>query len=501
MLNPSMSICLKGFPKDQGNEAAEMLTTRGIRVVQTLTAAQMIVAGPEASRNLFQIAQESGIPLLSWDDYCKTHLTEVQDRRDAPRRTPEPAAAPEVLPLMERGNGWVRILDVFLDLPGPERSLAQFSGLIPRADRFTQICVDQGFADTLRAVSTGARHDFPVAIEGETSSSKTTAVLWLAHQLGHPVVRLNLNSQTDAGELIGRYVPGSGAGGLDLATLVSHAHLFSEPTQAILRAATQAGRALTQLEILTLAGRENLPLAQWRFQEGWLLKALRHGHWLLLDEINLAEPQVLERLNSVLETPRSLVLTEGDGTIFGPGGDLPIDPAFRLFATSNPAEYAGRSVLSPAFRDRWTVWHQASSATEADYLALLQFLFFGRQPVISCRGRFYQAEHGVPPLAHLEELPDAKSVVRSLAMFQAAVVKASGLDGSPPSLGRGRRERYSFSRRTLLTTLQQIDRQIACGATPKASLVREAVEFFYINRLRSTGDRNSLLSLLRAAGL
>jgi midasin len=37
------------------------------------------------------------------------------------------------------------------------------------------------------------------------------------------------------------------------------------------------------------------------FAEGCLVKALREGRWLLLDEINLASSETLERLTSVLE--------------------------------------------------------------------------------------------------------------------------------------------------------------------------------------------------------
>ena len=48
--------------------------------------------------------------------------------------------------------------------------------------------------------------------------------------------------------------------------------------------------------------------------------------------------QVIERLNPVLETPSTLLMSEGDHTRWGPGG-LPVHPEFRLFATLNPAEY------------------------------------------------------------------------------------------------------------------------------------------------------------------
>ena len=65
---------------------------------------------------------------------------------------------------------------------------------------------------------------------------------------------------------------------------------------------------------------------------------MRKGWWVLLDEVNLAEPQILERLNSVLEVEPTLILTEYDNSPIDP-----VHPGFRLFATMNPAEYAGRS--------------------------------------------------------------------------------------------------------------------------------------------------------------
>lgn len=497
----SLSICLKGFPENEASQVVQTLSRQGMRVVRSLDAAQLIVAGPDAPRNLLQIAQHRGLPLLSWDEFRRRHPAPSSDAGDDHDAMAAPLLNEEVHTLIERRPGQLRILDIWFDLPDSHERAAKFAGLIPTHDRFKHICMDQGFAETLRSVCIGARNDLPVAIEGETSSSKTTAVLWLAHLLGQPVIRMNLNSQTDAGELIGRYVPDGGIGDLHLAALLEHAPHFSPASRAVLENASSAGRPLTRLETLALVGREQLPIANWKFQEGWLLKAIRHGFWMLLDEMNLAEPQVLERLNSVLETPRTLVLTEGDGTVFGPNGDVAVHEQFRLFSTSNPAEYAGRSVLSPAFRDRWTVWHQATPAGEAEYLAMLRFLAFGEQPVIRCRGVAYQADRCAPVLGHLVHLPDVESLLRSVAMFQAAVVKASGTDGSSPSLGRSRRERYSFTRRTLLTALQHIDRQMADGAKPQRQLVREAVELFYVNRLRDAGDRNSLLSLLRAADI
>ena len=113
---------------------------------------------------------------------------------------------------------------------------------------------------------------------------------------------------------------------------------------------------MNEVEKARLAKTLGLASKSWEFMEGYIPKALRKGVWVILDEMNLAEPQVLERLNSVLEDGHELVLTEGEGTIFAKGGDVEPHDDFRLFGTMNPAEYAGRSTLSPAYRDRWQMW-------------------------------------------------------------------------------------------------------------------------------------------------
>jgi hypothetical protein len=76
------------------------------------------------------------------------------------------------------------------------------------------------------------------------------------------------------------------------------------------------------------------------------------------------------------------------------------------------------------------------------------------------------------------------------------------MGGAAPALGRTRRERYVFTRRTLLTCLQLLDRARAeePGASPAAQL-REAIEIAYLGRLREGADRSSATALLRAAGL
>lgn len=492
----SYSICLKGFPPAQSARVVQLVTQAGHRVVRALEVAQVVVTGPEAGRDIYQHAQQRGVKLLTWEAFRRTHLSSGAGEQ-AEQAPPLAAAVPE--PMMEEKEGRLRLLDLWMDKPPPHEG--PYRGLIPSAERFTHLCFDQPTVDTIRAVALGAAHGYPQASEGETSAAKSTAVSYVAHLLGQPLMRLNLHGQTDSGELIARYVPGGAGDGMDMGQLLAMAHRFSKASRDILTQAQTSGRSLTPLEMHFIAGHERLPPVNWRLQLGALPVALEHGLWLMLDEMNLAEAQNLERTNSVLERPPTLVLSEGDGRVYGPGGDIAVHPQFRLFATLNPAEYAGRNVLSAAFRDRWTLWHQAATPGEADYLATIRFWVTGQQPVVHCNGKPYQAGSTEPLFGLLQQLPDWETLARHLALFQISMVKAAGTEGGPPSLGRTRRERYSFTRRTLLSTLEFVHRQLAAGVEPSRAMVREAIEIFYLKRLRDVADRNAVASMLRAADL
>jgi midasin len=146
-----------------------------------------------------------------------------------------------------------------------------------------------------RAIAAGP---WPVLLEGPTSTGKTTLVEYVAALCGHRCIRINNHEHTDVQEYTGTY--------------------------------------------------STNPEGQLSFQEGLLVQALRHGHWVILDELNLAPSQVLEALNRLLDDNRELYIPELNELI------KPHEN-FRLFATQNPTGvYGGRKALSKAFRNRFT---------------------------------------------------------------------------------------------------------------------------------------------------
>lgn len=158
--------------------------------------------------------------------------------------------------------------------------------------------VEKNMMNLVRATSGGK---FPILIQGPTSAGKTSMINYLAKISGHKFVRINNHEHTDLQEYLGTYV------------------------------SDDNGKLI--------------------FKEGILVEALRHGHWIVLDELNLAPTDVLEALNRLLDDNRELFIPETQETVRP-------HPDFMLFATQNPPGlYGGRKVLSKAFRNRFLELH------------------------------------------------------------------------------------------------------------------------------------------------
>ncbi|MCL4420061.1 AAA family ATPase [Patescibacteria group bacterium] len=91
-----------------------------------------------------------------------------------------------------------------------------------------------------------------------------------------------------------------------------------------------------------------------KWYDGPLIECMKEGDYFLVDEISLAEDAVLERLNSVLESSRQIVLAEKGGLSTE---EITAHKDFRILATMNPGGDFGKKELSPALRNRLTeIW-------------------------------------------------------------------------------------------------------------------------------------------------
>lgn len=404
------------------------------------------------------------------------------------------------LPPISATSEGMRVLDVTLPKCPPPASRG--AALVPPSEEFAHLCFDKPFLQTLRAVAIGILHHMPIALEGDTAASKTTAVRFLAHHLNQPILRLNLNGQSDPGEIVGRYVPLEASSLLDDMLLDDAPDWLSEKSKCVIQAAKAEKRPLSGLEKSVIAAAEGLSSASFRFHEGFLPTAMRHGWWLLLDEVNLAESHVLERLNCALECPPSLALTEGDGSVLGANG-TPIKPGFHIFATMNPADYSGRNALSPAFRDRFGIWHQSALPQEQEIHQMLVAATQGNQPEVTIGQQIYQAPPSTPAFPHWQKLASLNTTLERVATFHAGIAKAAGVDGSAPTLGRHRKERYTFTRRTLLNLLAFVNSSLERNpqGAKDENLVQQGLRLFYLNKVSDPADRRAIVNILKAATL
>jgi len=161
----------------------------------------------------------------------------------------------------------------------------------------------------------------PILLEGSPGVGKTSLIAALANISGHDLCRINLSDQTDLVDLFGSDLPVEGGGPGEFA-----------------------------------------------WKDADFLKALQEGHWVLLDEMNLAPQAVLEGLNAILDHR---------GTIYIPelGRSFTRHPAFRIFAAQNPLNQGGgRKGLPKSFVNRFTKVY-VEELSPNDLLLVCQHLF------------------------------------------------------------------------------------------------------------------------------
>jgi cobaltochelatase CobS len=146
-----------------------------------------------------------------------------------------------------------------------------------------------------------------VILTGHKGTGKTSTFTELAARVSQPVLRSNMNGQTTISDFVGTW---------------------------------------------TATGGETV------WVDGALPTAMRRGYWLIIDEVDCAEPAILAVLNSVAEKNGTLFLKEKGNEVVTPHDN------FRLLCTANTVGvmqdfrhlYLGTNVMNDAFLDRFRVY-------------------------------------------------------------------------------------------------------------------------------------------------
>jgi midasin len=153
---------------------------------------------------------------------------------------------------------------------------------------------------TYRAIS----FDEPVLLVGNTGCGKTTLCQFFSTLLGRNLLSINCHMHSEAADFLGGLKP--------------------------VRNKSSSDRI-----------NDEVGLFEW--QDGVVVKAMQDGCCLLIDEISLADDAVLERLNSVLERERRLLVSErsrsqGQTEVF----QITAAHGFVFMATMNPGGDYGK---------------------------------------------------------------------------------------------------------------------------------------------------------------
>lgn len=273
--------------------------------------------------------------------------------------------------------------------------------------------VDVGFklnapttALNLRRVLRAMQISKPILLEGSPGVGKTSLISALASMSGHNLIRINLSEQTEITDLMGSDLP--------------------------------------------IPNEGNDSGASFQWCDGALLRAIKNGDWVLLDELNLASQSVLEGLNSCLDHRASVYIPELGATFQCP-------PTFRIFAAQNPlAQGGGRKGLPKSFLNRFTKVY-VEALTENDL-------------------------HGIVS-SKFQMIPEES--VKDIVKFNSAVQRDIdnrhyGQSGSP----------WEFNLRDVFRWCELILNHYNQSGTIDCGIFADTI---YMQRLRSENDRELLL--------
>jgi MoxR-like ATPase len=153
------------------------------------------------------------------------------------------------------------------------------------------------FVETMETIAKLVNAKRPILLQGHAGSFKNYILFYLAHKCNRPLIRINCSSDLRTSSLLGRFSP------------IPNSDKF-----------------------------------EW--QDGLITQAARLGFWLILDEINSLDADILFAIHGLLD--------EGKISIANNSEIIKAHSEFRLFATMNPG-YTGTRSLNQALLDRFSV--------------------------------------------------------------------------------------------------------------------------------------------------
>lgn len=360
----------------------------------------------------------------------------------------------------------------YLGVELPKADPTKRSEYVPDPEKYADFTVDRFEADLMRDIAESFSANEPCLLEGGTSLGKTTTVVKMCAELGYEVHYINLNGNIDVEALMGRYTPNPHKRNRD-----DQEFIFADgPVTRGLR--IQAGKS-TLDALDELSGRA-LPAEQ------GVTKVI------ILDEINFARTEVLNRLHEVLDALKhnsTVTLSEGASEI------VQTDHAItKIVGISNPpgGEFIGREGLDPALLRRWNYRKLPSELPQASTDSYLDSLF-GLQPasetisvdmILSSR----------PDTLLPEQLAQIDGIEQILARY-STFHQAAKSQVAEHQLGADQHQRFSYDDREEPRRVRDFIARHFNGDITET--MQQALYYYYVGKLESSADRDRLMEQVR----
>ncbi|CRH03807.1 dynein-related AAA-type ATPase, putative [Plasmodium relictum] len=195
--------------------------------------------------------------------------------------------------------------------------------------------------------------DNSILIEGSPGVGKTCIVNILAKLTHNKLIRINLSECTDIYDFIGSYFP--------IKDIKNESNKKKRKNEEEM----QENKKEREDENINSESKKKF---QYYWKDGKLIECMKKGYWILIDEINLANQQTLEGINSILDHRKEIFIPETNEIV-------KCHENFRLFCCQNPyKEGGGRKGLPKSFLNRFSKIY-FEELNEEDYLCIVEKLY------------------------------------------------------------------------------------------------------------------------------
>ncbi|PVG02175.1 P-loop containing nucleoside triphosphate hydrolase protein [Serendipita vermifera] len=222
----------------------------------------------------------------------------------------------------------------------------------------------QSHSIALESASKCIEKGWLIILVSNVGAGKTSLIRHLAARYGSRVIEFSANSATDTSDILGSFEQEDTI--LCASTLIDQDFKLLDE-DAVSNLLETFGNLENTREATNSQERRD-GKGRFTWVDGPLIRSIKEGSWFILDNANLCNPSVLDRLNSLCEMGGSLSLTER-GLINGEVETIRPHPNFRLIMTMDPTN----GELSRAMRNRGMEIYLEPSHSDEDQLQMNLF--------------------------------------------------------------------------------------------------------------------------------